>query len=200
MRLSGCHSGCLPTLAATLVASPLWLPFWLPPPLWLPPHSGCLPPQATEAQLRRLVEHGRVAGIETRRLEHHGVSTTTPVPMRGLDADAHDDAHDGELPTSPSRPTRRSPLEVVLRSAFGSSGAVSGADVVSGERSCSPFTAVLAADAPADAAHEEAQVQQLSQQRAVAAEAAYVSGQGAAMALFGMLRGAGVGVHVAGSE
>ena len=116
--------------------------------------------------------------------------------MRGLDADAHDDAHDGELPTSPSRPTRRSPLEVVLRSAFGSSGAVSGADVVSGERSCSPFTAVLAADAPADAAHEEAQVQQLSQQRAVAAEAAYASGQGAAMALFGMLRGAGVGVHV----
>ena len=186
MRLSGCHSGCLPTLAAS--------------PLWLPPHSGCLPPQATEAQLRRLVEHGRVAGIETRRLEHHGVSTATPVPMRGLDADAHDDAHDGELPTSPSRPTRRSPLEVVLRSAFGSSGAVSGADVVSGERSCSPFTAVLAADAPADAAHEEAQVQQLSQQRAVAAEAAYASGQGAAMALFGMLRGAGVGVHVAGSE
>jgi hypothetical protein len=115
--------------------------------------------------------------------------------MRGLDADAHDDAHDGELPTSPSRPTRRSPLEVVLRSAFGSSSAP-----VSGERSCSPFTAVLAADAPADAAHEEAQVQQLSQQRAVAAEAAYASGQGAAMALFGMLRGAGVGVHVAGSE
>ena len=46
----------------------------------------------------------------------------------------------------------------------------------------------------------EAQVQQLSQQRAVAAEAAYASGQGAAMALFGMLRGAGVGVQVAGSE
>jgi hypothetical protein len=120
--------------------------------------------------------------------------------MRRLDAAAHDDAHDDGLSTSPNRPTRRSPLEVVLRIAFGSSGAVSGAGVVSGERSCSPFTAVLAADAPADAAHEEAQVQQLSQQRAVAAEAAYASGQGAAKALFGMLRGAGVGVQVAGSE
>ena len=132
----------------------------LPPGPWA---GRLLAEDLCDAQMRKIIAHAACHGLETARLEQHGVSSATPAAS--CDGAAH-----GLGQTPPPPP----PLSV--RALPSPQPFDSAAVARASSRPSSPFTAISAADAPADAAEPPAEH-----------EPAYASGKDAALALFGML-------------